>query len=130
MANKVLCIEDNPNNMLLLKRVLDAWGYTQLQAENGLVGIRTAETEEIDLILLDINLPDIDGYEVIRRLRASEKAALAQIPIIVISANALVGDDKKALAVGCDAYLTKPIDIQELREAITAHMPTPNRLIG
>jgi two-component system cell cycle response regulator DivK len=75
--------------------------------------------------LLDINLPDIDGYEVARRLRASEKPALAYIPIIAITANALKGDAEKALSAGCDVYMSKPINIRELWARVEAFVPAP-----
>ncbi len=126
MENAMLCIEDNPHNMLLMKRILEASGYHLLQSTTGLEGINIAETESVGVILLDINLPDIDGYEVIRRLRSSQKTALATIPIIVLSANALLGDDQKALAVGCNLYLTKPVDLQELRDAVNRYLPSPD----
>ena len=73
MGSNILYIEDNPDNMLLVKRALEARGYHLLQAMNGLDGVAMAEREEVDLILLDINLPDIDGYEVARRIRHSAK---------------------------------------------------------
>lgn len=129
MANTILCIEDNPDNMLLLKRILESSGYRLLQSKNGLDGIQIAETEDVDLVLLDINLPDIDGYEVIRRLRLGRRPGAAKIPIIVISANALIGDDWKALSAGCDVYLTKPIDIQELREVVETFIPSTDQSI-
>src|SRR3989304_2602113 len=97
---KVLCVEDNPDNMLLIQRVITALGHQFLWAADGLSGLSTAEIERPDLILLDINLPDIDGYEVARRMRAS-KNRLLYIPIIAITANALKGDAEKALAAGC-----------------------------
>lgn len=123
MANTILCIEDNPHNMLLLKRILQAYGYNMLEAETGLDGIRLAEEEAIDLLLLDINLPDIDGYEVIQRLRKHAKTELNTLPIVVLSANALRGDDEKALSAGCNLYLTKPIDLQALKEALRQFLP-------
>jgi two-component system cell cycle response regulator DivK len=126
MGNTILCIEDNPDNMLLLKRILESSGYCLRQARKGLDGITIAETDDVDLILLDINLPDIDGYEVTRRLRASQKKTLAHIPIIVISANALKGDAQKAISAGCNSYLTKPIDIQELSARIKSYISSPN----
>ena len=122
MGKNILCIEDNPDNMLLLRRVLESSGYCLFLAKNGLEGIAIAEREKVDLILLDINLPDIDGYEVTRRLRASQKQALATIPIIVISANALKGDAQKALSAGCDLYMTKPIDIHELTNQVKSYL--------
>jgi two-component system cell cycle response regulator DivK len=124
MGKNILCIEDNPDNMLLLRRILQSSGYDLLLANKGLEGVNLAETEDVDLILLDINLPDIDGYEVTRRLRASQKRALAHTPIIVISANALKGDAQKALSAGCNLYLTKPIDIHELSERVESYLPS------
>ena len=102
MGNNVLYIEDNPDNMMLVQRALEARGYRLLKAMKGVEGVATAEKETIDLILLDINLPDIDGYEVARRLRASPKRELSTVPIIAVTANALKGDAEKALNAGCD----------------------------
>ena len=124
MANNILYIEDNPDNMLLVKRVLVARGYNLIEAENGMKGIAAAENQDVDLILLDINLPDIDGYEVARRLRSNPKRKLAHIPIIAITANALKGDAAKALDAGCDLYMAKPIDIQQLLERIETFIPS------
>jgi len=125
MKNNVLYIEDNPDNMTLVKRALESRGYTLLQAANGLDGIAAAEQEDVNLILLDINLPDIDGYEVARRLRNSAKSALAYTPIIAITANALKGDAEKALESGCDIYMSKPINIRELWARVEAFVPMP-----
>src|SRR5215212_10279124 len=97
MTNNILYIEDNPDNMMLVQRALEARGYHLLKAMKGAEGVTTAEREEVDLILLDINLPDIDGYEVARQLRSSSKRALATVPIIAVTANALKGDAEKAL---------------------------------
>lgn len=125
MSNNVLYIEDNPDNMALVQRALEARGYRLLKAENGLVGVSVAEREPVDLILLDINLPDIDGYEVARRLRTSSKIALRTVPIIAITANALKGDAEKALDAGCDVYMSKPINIRELWARAEAFVPMP-----
>ena len=124
MGNKVLYIEDNPDNMTLVKRVLESRGYVLLPAVNGLSGVAIAENQDVDLVLLDINLPDIDGYEVARRLRHSSKHGLAYIPIIAITANALKGDAEKALAAGCDVYMSKPINIRELWARVEAFLPS------
>ena len=124
MKNNILYIEDNPDNMLLVKRVLVASGYTVLEAENGLKGVHTAENQDVDLILLDINLPDIDGYEVARRLRSSSKRTLSNTPIIAITANALKGDAEKALDAGCDVYMSKPINVRELRARVEGFVPS------
>ena len=125
MSNNVLYIEDNPDNMRLVQRALESRGYHLIQANNGLNGVSKAETEEVDLILLDINLPDIDGYEVAKRLRSSSKPSLLHIPIIAITANALKGDAEKALNAGCDVYMSKPINIRELWARVEAFVPTP-----
>ena len=124
MNNNILYIEDNPDNMRLVQRALESRGYRLLQAKNGLLGIQMAESESVDLILLDINLPDIDGYEVARRLRASSKRQLALTPIIAVTANALKGDAEKALEAGCDVYMSKPINIRELWARVEAFVPT------
>jgi len=125
MTHNILYIEDNPDNMMLVQRALEARGYHLLKAMKGLDGVATAETEEVDLILLDINLPDIDGYEVAQRLRSSKKHQLASIPIIAITANALKGDAEKALNAGCDVYMSKPINIRELWARVEAFVPMP-----
>ena len=125
MGKNILYIEDNPDNMLLVQRAVESRGYVLLKAVNGLDGVEMAENQEIDLILLDINLPDIDGYEVARRLRKSGKSQLAYIPIIAITANALKGDAEKALDAGCDVYMSKPINIRELWARLEAYVPSP-----
>lgn len=127
MGYNILYIEDNPDNMMLVKRALEARGYHLLQAENGLDGVAVAEKEDVDLILLDINLPDIDGYEVAQRLRRSKKTALAYTPIIAITANALKGDAEKALSAGCDVYMAKPINIHELWARVEEFVPSPKQ---
>lgn len=125
MENKVLYIEDNSDNMTLVKRALESRGYELIPAVNGLDGVQVAETQDIHLILLDINLPDIDGYEVAQRLRSSAKRSLAHIPIIAITANALKGDAERALSAGCDVYMSKPINIRELWARVEAFLPSP-----
>jgi CheY-like chemotaxis protein len=119
MGGKVLYIEDNPDNVLLVRRALEARGYNFLWAPNGLQGIEMVQSQQPDLILLDINLPDIDGYEVARRLRANG----VNLPVIAITANALKGDAEKALAAGCDVYMSKPINIRELWSRVTTYLP-------
>lgn len=125
MTHNILYIEDNPDNTTLVRRALEARGYTLLHAPNGTRGVSVAEEQQVDLILLDINLPDIDGYEVARRLRASSKRALSTVPIIAVTANALKGDAQKALDAGCDVYMSKPINIRELWARVEAFVPTP-----
>jgi two-component system, cell cycle response regulator DivK len=125
MTHNILYIEDNPDNMMLVQRALESRGYRLLKAMNGLSGVEMAERENVDLILLDINLPDIDGYEVARRLRSSSKGSLLHTPIIAVTANALKGDAEKALEAGCDVYMSKPINIRELWARVEAFVPMP-----
>ncbi|MFN8401223.1 MAG: response regulator [Anaerolineales bacterium] len=127
MGNIILCIEDNPDNMMLVKRALESRGYVLLEAFTGNKGVEVAEQNNIDLVLLDINLPDIDGYEVAKRLRSSKKHNLAYTPIIAVTANALKGDAEKALAAGCDVYMSKPINIRELWARVEAFVPAPDQ---
>ena len=118
MTPTVLYIEDHPDNMTLVKRILQSESYTLVEAKTGFQGILIAESQDIDVILLDVNLPDIDGYEVARRLRTSKKAALATIPIIAVTANAMKGDAQKVIEAGCNFYMSKPINIHELAERV------------
>lgn len=118
MKPNILCIEDHPDNMMLVRRIFRADSFNLIEAKTGSQGLNIAESQELDLILLDINLPDIDGYEIARRLRASTKSVLANIPIIAVTANALKGDSQKALDAGCDVHMTKPINIVELLEKV------------
>jgi len=125
MTHNILYIEDNEDNMTVVQRALEARGYRLLKAIRGWDGIAIAESEQVDLILLDINLPDIDGHEVAQRLRYSAKHELRRIPIIAVTANALKGDAQKALASGCDVYMSKPINIRELWARVEAFVPSP-----
>lgn len=123
MDFNILCIEDHPDNMTLVRRIIQASDYNLIEAGTGLQGLLIAESQRVDLILLDINLPDIDGYEVVRRLRSSSNPGLAQVPVIALTANALKGDVGKVLEAGCDAYMSKPFDIQALLEKINEFIP-------
>jgi len=109
----VLYVEDNFDNRLLIKRVLEAEGYRILEADSGRSGLDLALNHHPDIILIDINLPDIDGYEVTDRLRKAEQIG-QKVPIVAITANALVGDRQKAISAGCDGYIPKPVDIDAL----------------
>lgn len=125
MSYNILYIEDNPDSMMLVKRVLESRGYHVLEAQNGTQGLAVAETEDVNLILLDINLPDIEGYEVARRLRSKGRHGIRTVPIIALTANALKGDAEKALDAGCDVYMAKPINIRELAARVEAFVPSP-----
>jgi len=124
MPYTILYIEDNPDNKALVQRALEARGYRFLWAANSLQGLEMAQNDHPNVILLDINLPDIDGYEVARRLRSDNTKMMLYVPIIAITANALRGDAEKALAAGCDVYMSKPINIRELWARIEAFLPS------
>jgi len=112
MTKRILYIEDNPDNRLLIRRVLQAEGYEVVEARDGQTGMQRAAEVQPDLILMDINLPEIDGYEVTARLK--QLPGLSRIPIIAVTANVMKGDREKTLAAGCDGYIQKPIDIDLL----------------
>jgi two-component system cell cycle response regulator DivK len=112
MSQRILYIEDNPDNRLLIRRVLQAEGYEVVEAIDGQTGMQRDAEVRPDLILMDINLPEIDGYEVTARLK--QRPGLSRIPIIAVTANVMKGDREKTLAAGCDGYIQKPIDIDLL----------------
>jgi len=112
MSATVLYIEDNADNLLLVRRALEARGYRVLEAEDGISGLAVIAQEHPDVVLLDINLPDVDGYEVVRRLRSNP--ASRALPVVAITAKALPGDAERALAAGCDLYMSKPIAVRAL----------------
>jgi two-component system, cell cycle response regulator DivK len=113
---KILLVEDNELNRDMLSRRLQRKGYTVVTAHDGEEGHSLAHSESPDIILMDISLPVMDGWEVTRRLKASE--ATRHIPIIALTAHALVTDRTKAFEVGCDDYDTKPVDFGRLSEKI------------
>jgi two-component system, cell cycle response regulator DivK len=108
MSNTILVIEDNEQNMYLVTFILEKHGYKVLQAQTGKDGLVLAQANPIDLILLDIQLPELDGYAIAQMLRKVEK--LKDIPIIAVTSYAMTGDKEKALASGCSGYIEKPIN--------------------
>lgn len=112
----ILYIEDNPQNMRLVRKMLQGRGYTMMEAIDGTSGLDLATNQNPELILVDINLPDIDGMEVTRRIRRN--TSLNHIPIIAVTANAMYGDRERCIEAGCDAYLAKPISNRELISAV------------
>lgn len=105
---RVLIIEDDDNNCVLISDLLTHAGFTTQRAETGEEGVRMALEENPDLILLDIQLPDIDGYEVLRRIRDSHLDG--GVPVIAVTSYAMSGDRERLLAAGCNGYIEKPID--------------------
>ncbi len=124
MNKRILYIEDNPENRLLVRRVLQAEGYTVLEAIDGQTGLKMAAEAQPDLILMDINLPEIDGYEVTARLK--QLPGISAVPIIAVTANVMKGDREKTLAAGCDGYIQKPIDIDTLSGQIERFLKRTN----
>src|SRR5436853_7160394 len=106
---KILYIEDNPENRMLVRAVLEAAGYDLVEAEDGLAGIEAAIREEPALILLDINLPGVDGYEIVAILKSFPN--LASTPVIAVTAYAMQGDRQRTLVAGCGGCLQKPITV-------------------
>jgi two-component system, cell cycle response regulator DivK len=121
MKAKILYIEDNEDNIYLLTRRLLRKGYDVVVAKDGQAGIEKALAEKPDLILMDLNLPVIDGWEATRLLKAAPEGK--GIPIIALTSHAMAGDEEKALAAGCDDYDTKPIDFARLQAKIAKLLP-------
>jgi two-component system cell cycle response regulator DivK len=115
----VLIIEDNDKNMKLARDVLQNKGYKTLEAVTGEDGVRLAKENAPDLVLMDIQLPDIDGCEALSRLRADERTAA--VPVLAVTAQAMQGDRERFLAVGFDGYLSKPVDVVELVRTVGEH---------
>jgi len=112
----VLVVEDNALNMMMFHDLLEARGYRVLQAKEGMEGWRLAREHRPDLILMDIQLPDVSGLEVTQWLKDDED--LKSIPIAAVTAFAMVGDKEKYLEAGCDAYLSKPVSISDFFETV------------
>jgi CheY-like chemotaxis protein len=120
---KILLVEDNEMNRDMLSRRLIRRGYEVILAEDGAAGVETARTQRPDLVLMDMSLPVMDGWEATRKLKASEE--LRSIPVIALTAHAMAGDEEKALNAGCDAYETKPVELTRLLAKIESLLPKP-----
>jgi len=116
MPKKVLIVEDNPQNMTVILMTLRPQGHTLLEATDGETALRMVESERPDLVLLDIQLPDMNGIEVLRRLR--QMPEFDGNPIVAVTAYAMKGDKEKAIEAGCNAYVAKPFSIYELRRVV------------
>jgi CheY-like chemotaxis protein len=115
---KVLYVEDNDDNIYMLKARLTRAGHTVVIATDGAQGVAMAASERPDLILLDLSLPVVDGWEAARRIKAAPETS--RIPIIALTAHAMSGDEEKALAAGCDDFDTKPVELQRLLGKMSA----------
>jgi two-component system cell cycle response regulator DivK len=121
VSAKILIIEDNEQNMYLLTFLLNRHGHVVLQACDGRQGIELAQKENTDLVLLDIQLPQMDGYAVAREIKAIQM--LAGIPIVAVTSYAMVGDREKTIAAGCSGYIEKPINPDTFIEQISEFLP-------
>jgi len=115
---KILYVEDNEDNIYMLKNRLSRAGFTVIVATDGTQGVTMAISEQPDLILMDLTLPDINGEEATRRLKADP--ATKRIPVIALTANAMASDRERAIAAGCDEFETKPVDMPRLLGKIAA----------
>jgi two-component system cell cycle response regulator DivK len=120
MSSRILVVEDNADNRVLIMDVLDSMNYEVIIATDGEEGVKKATAERPDLILMDISLPQMDGLDATRRIRATPE--LQHIPIIALTAHAMVGDRERALAAGCNDYVSKPIDLRELANKLTRYL--------
>ena len=115
-VRQVVVVEDNERNMKLFREVLEATGYRALEAVTGKQAVALTAEHQPDLVLMDIHLPDIDGVEALRLLRADERTA--SVPVLALTAQAMEGDRESFLAVGFDGYLSKPVNIADLLDAV------------
>ena len=116
----ILYVEDNSDNRNLIRRVLEAEGYSVMDAINAGQAIEKLEKNRVDLILMDINMPDMDGYTLTTKIKGIQ--SFSRIPIVAVTANVMRGDREKSLEAGCDGYIQKPIDIDTLAQQIERFM--------
>jgi two-component system cell cycle response regulator DivK len=122
---RILYVEDNDDNIYMLQRRLERAGFTVVIAKDGAQGVAAAGAEHPDLILMDLGMPVLDGWEATRRIKAAP--ATKHIPVIALTANAMTGDREKALAAGCDDFDTKPVEMVRLLGKIQALLPGVQR---
>jgi two-component system cell cycle response regulator DivK len=124
VVKKVLVVDDNEDNRQILVDLLSAAGYEIVAATNGLDAVSLATSEHPDLVLMDIQLPGIDGHEATRRIKATPE--LATVPVIAVTSYALAGDDRKAAEAGCDDYVTKPFSPRALLAKVRERLGDPS----
>ncbi len=122
MTRRILIVEDQEDNRAILRDLLSSAGYELIEATNGQEGVELAQQKRPDLILMDINLPVIDGYEATRRIKGD--AALIATPVIAVTSYALSGDQAKARRAGCDGYVTKPFSPRQLLAKLREYLPS------
>jgi len=121
MSKRILLVEDQEDNRVIMRDVLSTAGFQLIEALNGMEGVRLAQSERPDLILMDIQLPLIDGYEATRRIKAIP--GLKSVPVIAVTSYALSGDEAKARAAGCDGYVAKPFSPRKLLARVREYLP-------
>ena len=115
----ILYVEDNFENKLFVRRVIESMGHEMLEAETGLDSLVIAAERVPDLILMDVNIPGMDGLETTAKMKQNPR--LSHIPVIALTANAMKGDKERCLAAGCDGYMQKPVGVSDLRREITRY---------
>ena len=121
MTGRILVVEDHEDNRRILRDLLTSVGFQLIEAETGPDGVRMAKLHQPDLILMDLQLPGIDGYEAARQIKAEPH--LSSVPIIAVTSFALSGDEERAFAAGCSAYISKPYSPRQLLARIREHLP-------
>jgi two-component system, cell cycle response regulator DivK len=121
MGKRILVIEDTEDNRQIIRDLLTSFDYELIEATDGAEGVALAQSQHPDLILMDIQLPEMDGYEATRRIRAIPE--LAQVPIIAVTSYALSGDEAKTRAAGCDGYVAKPFSPRQLLAKVREFLP-------
>jgi two-component system, cell cycle response regulator DivK len=112
----ILYVEDNPDNRLLVRRILLSEDYSLLEATDAMDALNVLKTAQPDLILMDINMPDMDGYTLTAKIKSMP--GFERVPILAVTANVMRGDKEKTLEAGCDGYIQKPLDIEQLTREI------------
>ncbi len=120
MAKVILIVEDDPKSLILTRDLLQVSGFTTIEATDGKQGIELAKARNPDLILMDIQMPEMDGLEATRILKAD--ATTRNIPVLALTAYAMKGDEERILQAGCDGYISKPIDIQGLVKEVAKYL--------
>ena len=124
----ILYIEDNPDNRLLIKRILQAEGYQVLEAESASQALKTLQEQRPDLILMDINLPEINGYALTSQIKSLP--GMSSVPIVALTANVMKGDRERTMRAGCDGYIQKPVDVDSLPIQISHYLSSiPHKLL-
>ncbi|MGJ8533968.1 MAG: response regulator [Alphaproteobacteria bacterium] len=124
MTQNILIVEDNELNMKLFNDLLEAHGYNTLQSRNGIEAFELARQHRPNLVLMDIQLPEVSGLEVIKWLKEDDE--LCKIPVIAVTAFAMKGDEDRIREAGCEAYLSKPISVANFLDVVSQHLPVEN----